>query len=536
MLDRLLELQFTIVSVKSLLKNTGWLSLLGDFMRLSELSTYLEQFYKKSAEILNTNSHQPGLNVKSTAYSAIRGCGAADLIALNQQPKKMVQATRNIESKEFKNKIISRIQEDMAKICKAQAALGINIIDPKMVEIFLSGNPASATITNSSQPQPAISYKKMKPLPLTPIHKLIEKTGRIRATPVDIIKLNANFEEILKALILKDYTGVIKLVVAVAGENPALVSYSLSNMTDTRKNTLMHHMIRLNHYDQCVWLIANKASVLLRNSVDLTAFDIAAGFLLRDREENKGIRLFFEFCDHAHQETQLNDEVLKPYEVLHTLSNGPVDELKRNLKNYKTTQADRFASNFWWIKRTALDFLGLDHTVARAQEVAKTYFFLNQLQDTQNYLDLVEQLQQMLRDHDKCSKGSVLHQLIRETLQRVNEVIKTEEDAFQKELDQYKIQYRVMQINEIEGRDQLTRAELKKRDDTIQKEKKQNSDSATLIEELTETKKVLQAKIDASEENTNRKLQELESRLIARFSATSSHPSTPPCEMSQFKY
>ena len=138
LLDELAALQFTILSVKSLLENTGWLSLLGEFMKLSSLSEYLKDFYKKASSILDVTKHEPGLESKSKAYSAVRECGAADLISLNQIPKSLEQSIRTIESKEFQNKIISKIKEDMAKICIAQRALGINIIDPKMVEVFLS--------------------------------------------------------------------------------------------------------------------------------------------------------------------------------------------------------------------------------------------------------------------------------------------------------------------------------------------------------------------------------------------------------------
>ena len=347
---------------------------------------------------------------------------------------------------------------------------------------------------------------------------------------MDLTKLNDFFKEILAALIRKNYKEVLALVAQISGNETGLVRYALSSMTDDRKNTLLHHMIQLNHYDQCLWLITNNASVLLRNSIELTAFDMAAGFIFRDKENGQGIELFFTICERACRETRLDDEVLKPYQVLHTLSKEAVDKLHQNLKQYQGMQQTRFESKIWWVKRTAFDLFGFDYTVPRAKEVAKCYFFLSQLKETQDYRDLVGQLKHMLEDNVKCSKGSMLHQLIQETLIKVSEVIEKEEDAFQKELDKYKIQHRIMQNGLIVERDEVTRAELKKRHDIIQNNDKKEIEYIKVIEKLTETNSRLESIIKDTDENTNRKLRDLEFRLLQMFGQQPTKVSTPPCE------
>ena len=222
----------------------------------------------------------------------------------------------------------------------------------------------------------------------------------------------------------------------------------------------------------------------------------------------------------------MDDEVLKPYQVLHALSKEAVNKLHQNLNQYQSTQQTRFESKIWWVKRTALDLFGFDYTVPRAKEVAKCYFFLSQLKETQDYRDLVGQLKHMLQDNVKCSKGSMLHQLIQETLIKVSEVIEKEEDAFQKELDKYKIQHRIMQNGLIADRDEVTRAELKKRSDIIsERDKEIMNCNKTLAAQGNEIKEL---KLEISKEKANREAFEL--KIIGMFAEKSPRISTPPCE------
>jgi hypothetical protein len=70
---------------------------------------------------------------------------------------------------------------------------------------------------------------------------------------------------------------------------------------------------------------------------------------------------------------------------------------------------------FETFKRTMAWMIGMDFTQQRAFEVAEAYRYLYNIRDTQNYLVLKEQLNHTLM-HARCSQGSILHRVIRETL------------------------------------------------------------------------------------------------------------------------
>ncbi|MGL6028453.1 MAG: hypothetical protein ACRC0M_01545, partial [Legionella sp.] len=209
----------------------------------------------------------------------------------------------------------------------------------------------------------------------------------------------------------------------------------LSTLTDSNKDTLLHHMVRMKKYAQCAWLIEQGVAVMIANSKGKTALALAAASITSDKivEEKKhcGIRLFTQLCELAAKQIMPNDslpnsELINRFETFKTLNEIlNIDHINDDIINHTAAKEYNYnASNgtsgilgfvriFWWYLTRG------QSPEAHAECVSKIYHALFEVQYSQDYPALITKLCASTKTLSSLRLDKVLSKLVENTNNRL---------------------------------------------------------------------------------------------------------------------
>ncbi len=399
------DFRLLIQNVRGLISTTGWMCLLGDFLKLNVLGEHLKNFFNDRAKtVLDIASQEPRLPGNSKAFAGLGTVSALNVRHAGAIVSKITQATRAIDNEELRAMVWKKIYQSVGTILNIQDKLGIEIVDKKkcfaqaLTAPFAAINPATATAT----PTALVSKRPHRPAPPPPTPK-----------ELPIAALMQFFEESESYLMTKNYDQLVQSVARVLQHKETPVACGLYEIKDDEGNTLLHSMIRKRQIDAANWLIDNyNFDVLAFNKNRITPLKLAAELILQGDTYKV---FYFKLCEIAQRETEPSSTLLEPYKTLLALNQHVATVLHKDLNDYKQIQQDRLKSGLWSIMNGFFRIFGVDYMVAGAVGVAMTYGYLSDLKKEQSYSALLNNLRETFI-HSKETNSKVLCEMIQKTL------------------------------------------------------------------------------------------------------------------------
>ncbi len=413
LLVHLEHLALVVNSVRSLINDTGWISLLFNVLRLNPLGDYFKEFYDAAAHVLNIEEQTPTLPTQSKAYNALLHHRAHNIAPFAQLPHKIEQATRKLDDPALHQKIINKIISQLVQLVNVQKRLGITLVDPKMLAHLppLTQHTAIEMETNSEKsPQKHPLKALLAPQEQQQNEDLKQPT--LKKPPLEELRLF--FNEAHNLTLNKEWEKLVARIKTIIEGSSLSVIDALPEIKDSLGNNLLHVMATYQRHEQCNWLLKNQFPILSPNDKGVTPLENAAQHLL---ESKKAQKLYFKLCTRAHEDAQhhLTGLLTERQRFIKTLYN--------NLKRYQKIQYNRFSNPFWPMKLNMMQFFGVDYTVERAIEAAQSLLLLNTALVKKNQYTVIPKLRALFSPLKKHSAGSVLHTLMRRSLADMESVL-----------------------------------------------------------------------------------------------------------------